>query len=337
MNPSLEDVAKLAGVSASTVSRALRDLPKVSAETRARVRAAADKLDYHPNPAASTLAGGLTNTVAMIVPEFELAYYGHVIAAAEAVISREGRRLLLYRVRHDRPERPLLNDAPLRGGIDGMIIVNVDPSDALTPRLASTPIVTIGDFDAGYPAVNADDIGGAERGANHVIGLGHRRLAILVGPIDTTTRHSDLRERRTGWRRAAARAGTESTELSCEMTFAGGREAMTRLLSGTSGATAVLAASDEVALGAMKVARDVGLDVPRDISIVGYDDSGLAEAVGLTTVNQSVYEHGARAAELLQALLEGKHAEASTTIATHLVIRSSSAPPPPTQPVWLSP
>lgn len=324
MRPSADDVAKAAGVSRSTVSRALRGLPRVDEQTRARVQAAATELGYRPHAAAVSLASGSTGAVGMVVPTFKLAYFGHLIAAVSEVLSEADRSLVLYRVPDGDQHEFMTGDAPFLGRVDNLILANGLP-DFDDPVFASlSSIVTVGCEDERFSSVCADDYGGAVQGMQYLLNRGHRHIGALVGPIDDTVRHQALRSRVAGWRDLAKKSGAMLTEVRSEIDFAGGAEAMSNLLTQGDCPTAIVAASDEMAVGALGVARGVGIQVPKELSIVGFDDHGLAAAVGLTTINQSIRDQGHLAARLVIDLPDEP---VHDLVLTGLVLRSSAAGP----------
>ena len=327
----IEDVARAAGVSVATVSRALRGLPNVAPSTRERVREVADTLHYRADPSASRLATGRTRTIAMAVPILDSWYFSKVMAGAEAVLGDEGYDLLLFAVDGDARRRRVLG-GPLVKRADGLIIVDLRVPDDEAVALVGNGIglVSIGFEIAGASAVMVDDCGIAERAVDHLVELGHRDIALLGGLSDDPLRFAVPEQRRLGYRRALARHGiTERTDLWAQGNFSieGGREAMAALLDTTSPPTAVFAMSDEMAFGAMREIWDRGLRVPEDVSVMGVDDHEFSVVVGLTTIQQEVAEHGALAARLLlEQLVEPDRSTATHTASTRLVIRSTTGP-----------
>lgn len=326
---SAHDVAERAGVSRSTVSRALSNHPRVSATTRERVLRAAADLGYHPNALASMLARGKTGTIGMAVPAFDRWYFSQVVSAAEEVLNGAGLDLVLYRVQTGDERVFLVEETPFRNRVDALLLVGVVPSPDEVEHLRAigTIAVTIGARAEGLSSVNVDDLDGAERVTEHLLGLGHREIGMLAGPIDDSVRHQVLRDRRAGYEQAMTRAGLEGTAVVSPIDFEAGIEATIRLLSERRSVTAIFAASDELAAGALRAATDVGLDVPGDLSIVGFDDHWIAAALDLTTVNQSVRSHGGEGAMLLLAHLAEPSVEPrDLLIPARLIVRDSTAP-----------
>lgn len=329
---SAEDVARLAGVSRSTVSRALRGHPRVSAATKARVRRAAEELRYRPNVLASMLARGETGTIGMVVPAFDKWYFSQVVSAAEEVLTDVGLELVLYRVPAGGERAFLLEGTPFRGRVDGLLLVGLvpDAEEVRHLRDLGTPAVTIGARAGGLSSVTVDDERGAARVTEHLIGLGHRDIGMLSGPIDASVRHQVLRDRRAGFDSAMAGAGFAAVHVNGPIGFHAGIEATIRLLGEYRDITAIFAASDEIAAGVLTAARDIGRRVPHDLSVVGFDDHWLAEAFELTTVDQSVSTHGTKgAAVLVEHVKDSTLEPREILIPPRLIVRGSTAPPAP--------
>lgn len=327
---SAHDVAARAGVSRSTVSRALRNHPKLSQATIDRVRLAAEELGYHPNALASMLARGTTGTIGMAVPAFDRWYFSQVVSAAEEVFNEVGLDLVLYRVRTGQERTFLLEETPFRNRVDALLLVGVVPSADEVAHLLTiaTRTVTIGARANGLSSVNVDDASGGQRVTEHLIALGHRAIGMLTGPIDDSVRHQVLRDRRTGYTTAMDAAGLEGVYVTTTIDYDGGIDGTVRLLSEHE-VTAIFAASDEVAAGAVRAARDIGLHVPRDLSVVGFDDHWIAAALDLTTVNQSVWSHGTEGATLLLSELDDPGVSPrDVLIPPRLILRASTAAPP---------
>ena len=212
-----------------------------------------------------------------------------------------------------------------------MLLVGVVPSRDEVDHLhaIATTTVTIGARAVGLSSVNVDDVTGGERVTEHLLALGHRAIGMLTGPIDESVRHQVLRDRRPGTRRPCSGPGSKPFIVTGAMDFEGGIDATVRLLSERRETTAIFAASDELAAGAVRAATDIGLDVPRDLSVVGFDDHWIAAALDLTTVNQSVRAHGTEGATLLLNELGTPDAKPrDVLIPPRLIMRASTAASP---------
>lgn len=329
----IEDVAAAAGVSVATVSRALRGLPNVAPGTRERVQKVARELRYRPDPSASRLATGRTNAVAMAVPVLDSWYFAQVMAGAEAVLSHAGYDLLLFSIDSDQTRRRVLS-GPLVKRADGLILVDlrVPPDESDELAAFGVKVVTIGFEVDGASMVAVNDRWIGRTAVEHLLGLGHRRIALMAGLPDDPMRFAVPEHRREGYVAALAAEGVEPRddyEVSGNFSVAGGQEAMERLLDLPEPPTAVFAMSDEMAFGAMRAVWDRGLRVPHDISVIGVDDHDFSHVIELTTIQQEVGEHGAVAARMmLEHLHDPKMLGRRHEATTKLVARRSTAPPP---------
>lgn len=332
----IDDVARYAGVSTATVSRALRGLPTVSASTRARVLAAATELGYTVSPSASRLAGGRTGTIAVVVPLITRWFFGTVVEAAEAVLHEAGYDLLLYTLGgRERIRQRLFRTADLHKRVDAMMLVAMplQAADFVTVTRRMLPGVTIssGTVVPGWPGVRINDVAAARTAVAHLLALGHRRIAHISGEPNDELPHTAHLDRRLGYRKELLDAGIPADpqlDIDSDFTVAGGTRATEELLRRGEPPTAIFAACDEMAMGAMTTLRLAGLRVPEDISVIGIDDHDLAGAVGLTTVAQPVTEQGRLAAGMLLDQLCGTFPDdrelAPVILPTRLVVREST-------------
>ncbi|MEM8903685.1 MAG: LacI family DNA-binding transcriptional regulator [Actinomycetota bacterium] len=328
----IEDVATDAGVSVATVSRALRDLPNVAPSTRERVRRVAEDLGYRAHPHASRLAAGRTMTIGMAVPVLGTWFFSQVIAGAEAVLSERGYDLLLMSCdSEERRRRLLADDDGFAGRVDGMILADLPVAEHEAEQLArdARAVVTIGHRTGALPSITIDNRSAAAMATRHLLHLGHTEVGLIWAPSETALRFDVPAQRRAGYLQALEEFGLRARperEVGGNFTIDGGAEAMSELLAAGQPPTAVFAISDEMGFGALRMARDLGLRVPQDISIVGFDDHEVSEVIGLTTMRQPVVDFGALAARALLSQLDGT----STTIdhvlsPTRLVVRTTSA------------
>ena len=334
MARTLDDVAKLAGVSRSTVSRVVNEHPNVSPATRARVAAAIERSGYRPHGVARSLATSRTHILAVIVPEsvtklFTDPYFPLMLRGATEACNRARYQLLLSLFTASM-DSSTLRDQVLRSGyLEGVLAANASLSDELVPSLLEEriPFLTIGRHpDDRVSYVDVDNVGGARTAAEHLIRLGHERIGTITGPLDMTPAQDRLQ----GYREAMSTHRLPVSEgqiAEGDFTEAGGRAAMTRLLAARP--TAVFAASDAMAVGAIRAIRAEGLTVPEDVAVIGYDDVPPAVAVDpeLTTVRQPIERLGHLAVEVLIQRLERDEPEAASVqrivLPTELVIRKS--------------
>lgn len=339
----IEQVASAAGVSVATVSRALRGLPNVAMSTRTRVEEVARELNYRANPAASRLAAGRSRTVAIVVPLINSWYFSNVVAGAEAVCTEEGYDLLVLTAPNEELRHQVVaTAAAIDRHVDGMIFVEVALPSTELGQLGQgrLGVVTVGQQTDTFPSVHVDNVAVGQLAAGHLIELGHRSIGVLGGQAEEYAFFDVPGQRITGIELAFAAAGLG---LDADMvadgrfTIQGGYGATRELLERANRPTALLALSDEMAFGALAAARDLGCDVPRDVSVIGVDDHELSAVVRLTTIRQRVSDHGAMAARALLAVLgdngSPRQVDASRGGATHhvepveLVVRATTAPP----------
>ncbi len=328
------DVARLAGVSRTTVSLVLNNVPnaRISPETRRRVLEAARQLNYHPHAAARSLVSRRAMTLGLILcqtPEqvFADPFLPQVLLGINSVAQEHGYRILLETVAH--PDDNGYASLALEKRTDGIILSGPRSDDHALRALHEEgfPIVLLGQLrDTDIPFVDVDNVQAAHMAVEHLIELGHTRIGIITnGPLHYTASADRLE----GYRRALAAHGIPVDErLITTGAFReeSGREAMERLLDLPEPPTAVFAASDAIALGAMVAIRRRGLRIPDDIALVGFDDIPLAAYVNppLTTVRLPAYELGREAARLLINIVEVRTPESTRILLeTTLVVRES--------------
>lgn len=333
----IDDVAARAGVSAATVSRALSGRGQVSQATRARVLAAAGELGYVVSSSASALATGRMRNVGVVIPFLNRWFYSSVVEGAESALLARGYDLTLYNLGGGTDERrSVFEHFLLRRRVDAVIAVSLELTPDEVARLhdVGKPMVGVGGPLPGVRTLSIDDIAVSRLATEHLLALGHRRIA-HIGGDRTVDRDFHLpTNRRVGYELALDAAGVDSDERLFQpgdFTIGGGYTAAKQLLgSPVVRPTAIFAASDEMAIGAILAARDLGLDVPRDVSVVGIDDHQLAEFFGLTTVAQYPERQGRMAVDMLMAELDPAHPEPDsfdTPLPFDLVVRSSTARP----------
>ena len=334
MTATIEDVARRAKVSVATVSRALRGLPNVAPSTRQRVLEAARDLHYVADPYASRLAAGRSRAIGLVVPMLGQWYYAKLFSGVEGVLAGAGYEVLPFPLSGPGGVDGFVEALPFRKRVDGLIVVDASFDDVQLERVraARVRIVTLGLRSPTAPSLMIDNVASARLAVGHLTGLGHRRIAI-IGPVeDDPFRFSAPVDRHRGYVEALEAAGVDfdpALAVPGNFSLEGGAEAMHRLLGLREPPTAVFACSDEMAIGAMQVARDAGLRIPEDLSVVGFDDHDVSEYVGLTTVRQDVIGQGERCAEVLLALLEGELDDGRDELhPTRLIVRRTTGPPP---------
>lgn len=309
---SIDEVARLAGVSTATVSRALSGRGHVSDATRTRVLAAADSLGYVVSASASSLASGRTRNIGVLVPYLDRWFFSTVLSGVSAALMRRGYDITLYSLTADRAERQTVFETFLRRQrVDGVIAISIELGDHELERLSELdlPVIAIGGPNPRLTTLTVDDVAVARLATEHLLSLGHRDIAhIGASPQFDIDFHIPTR-RRQGFEQALADAGIPvhpSLYEPADFTIEGGFRAAKQLL-GRPGKvpTAIFAASDEMAIGAVLAARELGFRVPGDLSVIGIDGHELGEFFRLTTVDQFPLGQGERAAEAILAELDG--------------------------------
>ncbi|WP_392542295.1 LacI family DNA-binding transcriptional regulator [Oryzobacter telluris] len=328
-------MARVAGVSVATVSRALRGLDRVSPETRERVLKVAQELDYVASPTATSLASGRTRVVAVVAPFLTRWFFATLVSAIEKTLRAREHHVILFDLEDDTFDQRLpLSQNMLWKRVDGVITLNVPMSTEevdLVDRLR-LPLVAIGSPVPGRACVRIDDAATMRTAVEHLAGLGHTRIG-YIGAVPQNAAHIQTpQDRLEGFRDAVGERGLvceESWILGSDWTAEAAARDSIALLSDPDRPTAIVAASDEMAIGVRESARRLGLRVPEDLSIVGVDDFVLSAVLGLTTVRQDVAGQGHRAAELLlEALLEGDLATDEVVMPIELIVRESTGPVP---------
>lgn len=327
-------MAARAGVGVATVSRVLNGRANVRATTRARVLEAIDALDYRPSPLARNLSLRRTLVVGVVVPFFTSPSAVERVRGVVTALAGSPYDVMLFDVEsEDRREHAFqLFDRGDRS--DGLLVVSLIPpdEDAARLRAARLPCVLVDAPHPSFPCVVIDDVRGGELATEHLVELGHRRIGFVGDKSPDPFRFASSRDRTRGYEHALARAGIElRPDYVREGTQSRhmARSIAIDLLRLPERPTAVFAASDTQALGVLEAARILGIRVPEELSVVGFDDVETAAYVGLTTVRQPLFESGRRGAELLLQLLggAGEQLEAySEQLPVELVVRSTTAP-----------
>lgn len=330
----LQSIADRVGVSRMTVSNAFSRPDQLSADLRAKILAAADELGYGgPDPAARALARGRTGSVGLLIngslsEAFEDAVSAAFLASVSDALSERGLALTLLPASSDQSFVPARDVA-----VDGALVYICDPAapDIAWLERRQVPVVVVDhNVDGDVASVNVDDRSGARLAAQHLVDLGHRRVGILTLETDPAAGNYPARERMLGWHDALDPAGAETVVVATP--FAppeAAYDAALGLLDRPDRPTAVLCFSDAFALATIRAAEALGLTVPADLSVVGFDDSVLAAGSRppLTTVHQEVPAKGRAAVAAIAEVMSGGR-PAPVLLPTSLVVRESTAPPP---------
>ena len=329
----LLDVAREAEVSTATVSRALNNSGKVRPDLAERVHAAIRRLGYVPHGAARALASHRSQTVGAVVPTLDNAIFARGIQALQQRLSEDGYTLLLAMSEYDLNREVFQVGKLIERGIDGLMLIGEAHDPALYAMLDAKglPYVNTWVFREAsrHPCIGFRNIDAAHRIASYLIDIGHRDIAMIAG----VSRHNDrAADRIVGVRQAMAERGLQFPDaLLVERHYdvGEGRQALRQLLDRPTPPTAVICGNDVIAFGALFEARTLGVKVPLDLSIVGFDDLDLASQVDppLTTMHVPSVRMGKGAAEYLLARLAGEKPPNATELEASLIVRGTTAPP----------
>jgi DNA-binding LacI/PurR family transcriptional regulator len=326
--PTIETVAERAGVSKSLVSLVMRNAPNVSDARRQKVLDAAAELGYRPNLVARSLVERRTRTLGVLVNDLHNPFHAEVIDWLHESAQERGLRLVLGTGRRDPAQEAEVLESFVAQDVDGLILLSPSFAQRVLAGVArQVPTVVVGREDLRAPrcdiVVNDDEAGGALP-VDHLVALGHERIAHIAGLGAGGPR------RREGYEAAMGRHGLEPIVAEGDFTDEGGYEGARQLLAARRRPSAIFACNDLAAIGALTAIEEAGLSVPGDVSLVGYDNSYLARVrhISLTSVDQPRAEMGRMAVDAVSERRESPEAPARVrTVAPHLVERASTAPP----------
>jgi LacI family transcriptional regulator len=327
MAVTIRDVAREAGVSISTVSRALAAPEQVAESTRTLVQATAHKMGYRPNRNARSLVTGRSNTIGLVVPDLENPYFGSVCKGVQARARAAGYAVFIADTNEDPTVETEIAHSLIKQ-VDGVILCSARGTDAEITKLAKqTPLVLANRFLAGIPSIIFDNGGGMRAVLRHLVALGHRTIAYAGGPVSSWSNSERSRVFSNFGTEAGAESGLSLIELgNFPPFFSGGIQAGDLAIA--SGATAVVAYNDIMALGLIDRLRQRGLSAPDDLSVTGFDNVAVSTFVwpNLTTVNLPRVQMGRMSVDLLlEMVLAGQpEPRPATQLPVELVVRQSS-------------
>ena len=325
----LEEVARLAGVSTATVSRVLSKPDVVRSNTKEQVMAAVRQLDYQPDAAARALASGRTHTVGCVIPTLDHAIFARSTQAMQTTLAQAGYQLLVASHEYDPATEFEVVRALQQRGVDSLVLVGTDHAPRLWKALSvwRKPTLLTWSCDPRLPSLCFDNAGAARMATQHLLGLGHRRIGVISG----LTAHNDrARSRIDGVRQALTQLKlTLPPSLVTEQAFnlEGGRLGLRKLMSVRQPPTAIFCGNDLLAVGALLEAQRMNLKVPEHLSICGIDNLEIAEAInpGLTTVSLPTQDLGRIAAQYMLSAISGEVIAAQSLLPFELVVRGSTA------------
>ncbi|MEV7574386.1 LacI family DNA-binding transcriptional regulator [Pseudarthrobacter sp. NPDC089323] len=330
--PTSVDVARAAGVSQSTVSRTFRNDPKVLPATRQRVISAAELLGYYPDEFARNMVTGRSGIIAVVVPDVVNPVFPAIITRLHEELQQRGLRMMLFLERnYEKGPHDILGAAGMP--VDGVILTSATVTSPVVAEIVKRKIPSVlmqrDSPMASVDRVMPDDVAGCAAAASHLVAQGHRRIGIIAGSPQT----SSGKNRKDHFAHALNSSGVvlqEQYTRVAEPSFDGSVAAATSLLSMDPRPTAIFCASDTIAITALDVAHRMGIEVPRDVSIVGFDDIGAAawSMIDLTTVRQDLDEQCRQALSMLLERIDGYAGPARSVISpVELVVRESTGAP----------
>ncbi len=330
----IHDIAKKLNLAASTVSRALKDNPLISAATREKIKKTATEMGYRPNVMAANFRTKRTNTIGVIVPLINRHFFSSVISGIEDVAYQQGFAVTISQSNDNFEKENKIAHTLFSNRVDGLILsIGMETKSTEHLRLFSDRNIPLVFFDRIVDEIDAhkivvDDFGAAYKATLHLIGQGRKRIAHIGGPLNLKI----YQHRQDGYCKALSDNGLESNSayiVNNSLTRDDGTSAVKKLLKNKEKPDAIFCANDTTALSAILYLREIGIDVPKDIAIVGYSNEPISEVVtpSISTIKQPGFEIGQKAAELIikQILNNEKGIKFETiTLATELIIRDSS-------------
>ncbi|MGY4879117.1 LacI family DNA-binding transcriptional regulator [Vreelandella aquamarina] len=328
----LSDVAREAGVSTASVSRVLNRAPHVSSQLRVRVEAAVNKLGYVPHGSARALASRRIGAIGVLVPTLDNSIFSTGINRLEQRLKHHDYRLLIATYRYDLDDELEALHTLIQQGVDGLVLIGHEhrPSALTTLKRRRLPFLTCwhGIDDAEWPSIGFDNIAPARALAEHLLSLGHRRLAVVSAPVEGNDR---ARSRMQGFLQAAEQADCQIPAeyiITVNYGIAEGFQALEALMHLKTPPTAILCGNDTLAFGVMLAAQRAGIRMPEDLSVTGFDDLPQARFMtpALTTVAVPATNIGYQVADAIVARIEGEALPHRQLLDAPLVIRDSTGP-----------
>jgi LacI family transcriptional regulator len=334
MAATIHDVALEAGVGIGTVSRVVNNSPRVKPGTRERVQAAIDRLQYKPDPIARSMISKRTNSFGVIVPFFTRPFFMEVLRGVEMVSARLGRELVLYNVETEAQRDHYFSELPMHRKVDGLLIVSLTPDDAVSRRLRDSglAVVLMDAYSPMFTSLVVNNVEGAYQAVKCLIENGHRRIGFINGKIEGNFKFNQANDRLIGLHRAFGEGGLlfePELVFTSEWSRMGGKQAALQLLSQQKPPTAIFAASDMQAVGVLEAAKDLGIPIPEQLSVIGFDGIEVSELLEISTVRQPMLEMGeVGAARLVELIDDSVKTPELIRFDTKLVERRTTGPVP---------
>ncbi|AKP78723.1 HTH-type transcriptional repressor CytR [Priestia megaterium Q3] len=329
--PTIYDVAKLSGLSKTTVSRVINNHSYVSEEKKNRVLKAMKELNYTPNPSARKLRGQVTTTIGVIVPRIINPFFSYLVDSIEQVAYKKGYHVLIFQSNEDKEKELAFLNLLKTKQVDGIIITSIENDWSLIePFTEYGPILLCNEYvnNANVPIVRLNQYKGAYIGVKHLLEKGHRKIGYCTGGL--FAEEGKDKDRNQGYQKALQEAGIQPDPkwiFVNQHSIEDGKQVVKKILSMEDRPTAIFTGSDEIAGGMMIEAKESGLSIPNDLAIIGFDDQPLAQMLDpkLTTIRQPIDQMGIKAMEILIDMLNDSESKVETfELPIELVVRSST-------------
>src|SRR5437899_3599369 len=297
MTITIHDVARVAGVGIGTVSRVINNSTNVKPMTREKVLHAIAQLDYRPNPIARSMISKRTGSIGVVVPFFTRFFFIEVLRGTEAALAQLGRDLVLYNVETNAQRDRYFTELPMHHKVDGLLILSLTPEDATASTFEEKgmPVVLVDAYSPYLHSLVIDNVKGAYQAVKCLIEKGHQRIGFINGEIEGNFKFNQANDRLIGLHRAFGESGLlfePELVLTSEWNKLGGKQAALQLLLQQKRPTAIFSASDMQAVGVLEAAKELGIPVPEQLSVMGFDGIEVSELLELSTVQQPMREIG---------------------------------------------
>ncbi len=309
MFTTIHDVARIAGVGVGTVSRVINNNPGVSPSTREKVLSVIAELHYKPDPIARSMISKRTGAIGVVVPFFTRPFITEMLKGVESNLARLGKELVIYNVENDEQRDHYFNELPMRRKVDGLLILSLPVADTVIANFedARMQVVLVDAYSPYLSSIVVDNVQGAYEAVKYLLMLGHRRIGFINGIIEGNFKFNQANDRLIGFHRALGEADLPfSPELvhTSQWDRHGGKAAAMQLLALKMPPSAIFAASDMQAIGVIEAARACHIDIPRELSVIGYDGIEVSELLDLTTMQQPTSQMGELGITILMEHIE---------------------------------
>lgn len=328
--PTIHDVARIAGVGIGTVSRVLNQHPSVRPITREKVLAAIAQLRFKPNPIARSMISKRTGSIGVIVPFFTRPFHIEVLCGVQNALSREHKELIIYNVEDDTQRDRYFSELPMHRKVDGILIISLIPNDTFVQGFhdVGLPTVLVDAYSPDLTSLVVDNVEGAYQAVKCLIDKGHTRIGFINGIIEGNFKFNQANDRLIGFHRALGEAGLlfePTLMVESEWNRHAGRSAALHLLTQKPRPTAIFATSDTQAIGVLEAAKSLDISVPAELSVIGYDGIEASELLDLSTVQQPMQQMGEEGiTKLIELIAEPQRPPELIRLSTTLIERNTT-------------